>query len=326
VRVAVREVCKSLEDAAFSDFQAAFFNDSEEDLRKLIQDIAFAAFMSGATGTDYTGVSSFRTEPLRTDFGKACFRVVFACQGDLQKITCQHFKILPFKQLGIRLPRARWVSKFSEKALGSWGQHVAYSNREGGIIEYQDSFEQDVMSLCDEGDSFMAGGESILIRCRFNLILFPIRFPISDSIMSDCSVPDVQVHSGMTIGKEDNQMAIFWVEASRQQRRFFQTPRELLCHLGDRFLPLVAQVGGHDVGGHEWLWSFAPPPGLVSAWHTVEVSLLETLKQEARKGYFPHHPKLQGKCRHASLTAITLLASLSGLADPEFSLSGAGGG
>ena len=132
---------------------------------------------------DYTGVSSFRTEPLQTDFGKPCIRVVFAAQEDLHKITYQHFKILPLKQLGIRLPHARWVSDFSDKALSSWGQHVASSSREAGIIEYQESFEQEVMGMYEEGDSFMAGGESVLIRCRFNLILFPVRCPITENIM-----------------------------------------------------------------------------------------------------------------------------------------------
>ena len=108
--------------------------------------------------TKEVGIQNFRVQALKAP--KANFKVILS-QTDLWKITKMKMRrITMFKDLGVWVPRFRWTSEFDETAREGWQQHVASSSEEDNLIQYKDSFEEEVQKY-DAGDTYHVGGKDI---------------------------------------------------------------------------------------------------------------------------------------------------------------------
>lgn len=268
LQAAVETFCESIVEASFSDFQVALFGDERQ-----VQDSLKEA-----------GVSRFTLKQLQTWQDRTCFAVALSSREDLQKIVGMQPTYKPFQEMGVRLPSIVWVSKFSQKALESWKDHVRSSWKEADTIEYKESFGQEVAVRYEAGNNcFSAGGEPVEVRVCFSLVLFPINFQVSAEILQK-ALPGVQVDLAslmMLEGKgemsKSGKMAILRGVAFNEIHSSLKHPKTLTLDVGEQHFSVVV------VTLSDWVYTCGKLDVVSTHWENVQQEICVSVKQQVQK-------------------------------------------
>lgn len=266
LRSAVESFCESIVETSFGDFQVALLGD-EPQIHSNLKDV---------------GVSRYSLKRLPRSWKDATFAVVLSSQEDLKKIVMLQAKFKPFQKMGLRLPSVSWVSKFCQNALRIWKDHVRRSCPENNVIEYKESFGQDVASLYEAGsNNFSAAGENVELRMRFSLILFPLSCSIPAKILQK-ALPEVELDLDSLVTLEDKdaqngygKMAILSGKAFSEIHTALKRPRKLTVKLDESCFNILA------LAWSDWVFTFAQPESLRHEWESVQQELCTGVKCEA---------------------------------------------
>eukprot|EP00435_Cladocopium_sp_Y103_P016873 s3071_g4.t1 len=264
LQASVQSFCESIVEDSFSDFQVALFGDEQQIQYSLKE----------------AGVSRYTLKQLKTCWpNTTSFAVALSSREDLQKIVALQSTYKPFQRMGVRLPSISWVSKFSQKAVDTWKDHVRKSCKESDVIEYKESFGQEVASRYEAGNNyFSAAGERVELRVRFSLVLFPISFLASQE-MSDMlqkALPDVQLdldslmlleHKGgeRSIG---GKIAIVSGDAFNEIHVALKHPKKLTLQRDEHYFNVLA------VTMNDWVYTFGNLHALDNQWEAVADSII----------------------------------------------------
>lgn len=276
LQTSIQSFCESIVEASFSDFQVALFGDERQIHNSLKE----------------AGVSLYTLKQLKTCWPNTSFAVALSSREDLQKIVALQSTYKPFQHMGVRLPSVLWVSKFSQKAVDRWKDHVRRACKEIDVIEYKESFGQEVASLYEAGNNcFSAAGESVELRVRFSLVLFPVSFSVSEG-MSDMlrkALPDVQLdldslmvleHKGGESGR-GGKIGIVSGEAFNEIHFALKHPKKLRLERDEHYFNVLA------VTLSDWVYTFGSLDALHNQWEAVQQEICMSAKRQARCDIFP---------------------------------------
>ncbi|CAK9027891.1 unnamed protein product, partial [Durusdinium trenchii] len=179
LQFSIEHFCSSVVEAAFGELQVMLFSDCKLQLHDKLKEL---------------GVDVLAVKPNHSWGADKAWNIALRSSTALQTVLKHQATFKPFQKMGLQLPPIKWVSKFSNKALECWKDHVCRSSSEEDVIEYKDTFEQAVACLYERGNSFSAAGEEIEVRVRFSLVLFPVRFELSPDLLHKIC-PRLQFHA-----------------------------------------------------------------------------------------------------------------------------------
>ena len=272
LKASVQCFCESVVEVSFSDFQVALFGEEQT-----VQDSLKEA-----------GVSQYTLKKLQTSPPNAsCFAVVLSCRQDLQKIVALQSSYKPLQHMGVRLPPISWVSKFCQNALDSWKPHVRRACKEDDVIEYKESFGQEIASRYEPGNNcFSAAGEQVELRVRFSLVLFPISFAGPEDMYGvlQSALPDVTLNLDSLMLLEDKgehsnggKIAILSGDAFNDTYSALTHPKTLTVKCGEQRFSVLA------VSWSDWVYTFANLGVLRSQWEAVQHEICASAKRQARR-------------------------------------------
>ncbi|CAK9030857.1 unnamed protein product, partial [Durusdinium trenchii] len=190
LQFSIEHFCSSVVEAAFGELQVMLFADCKLQLQDKLKEL----------GVDVLAVKP--NHSWGTDKADKAWNIALRSAMALQTVLKHQATFKPFQKMGLQLPPIKWVSKFSNKALECWKDHVCRCSSEEDVIEYKDTFEQAVACLYERGNSFSAAGEEIEVRVRFSLVLFPVRFELSPALLQEIC-PRLQFHADSPMALED---------------------------------------------------------------------------------------------------------------------------
>ena len=144
LQFSIEHFCSSVVEAAFGELQVMLFADCKLQLQDKLKEL----------GVDVLAVKP--NHSWGTDKADKAWNIALRSAMALQTVLKHQATFKPFQKMGLQLPPIKWVSKFSNKALECWKDHVCRCSSEEDVIEYKDTFEQAVACLYERGNSFSA--------------------------------------------------------------------------------------------------------------------------------------------------------------------------